>query len=197
VDGNGDAEFHFFNEAHNVPICESNAAVTGGTSDRIGNASAVQADAFFAKLNPYDADRIVGPGLEHVVFVAAFATIQHGFVPAEIGQFRDAFHFPVANRRLGAFRPDSDGICGNELFVLKDGEHVRLGINFHRIDDGFRSWLRLFIGLFGFFFVAFFFFGGPFGDGFLHRREVKRLHVGDIENVARFDGFRLSRVQFR
>ena len=94
---------NLINYSSRVPVCQPDASVAAGTTDRIRAVGTMNADALLVQTNPDDPNRITWTRCDSVKVAASPSMLQHCFVPAENRHCRDLHNFPSANRRRQAF----------------------------------------------------------------------------------------------
>src|SRR4029434_3026469 len=68
--------------ARSIPVCQANAAVTGGAPDGFGIVRAVNADARLVQTHPENPDEIVRTRRKIVIIFSAHTVIEHSFIVA-------------------------------------------------------------------------------------------------------------------
>src|SRR2546425_7927103 len=81
-------------DSRGVPIREANAAVTGGSTNRLRIVCAMNADAGFVQAHPNYTDEIVRAGRKIVIIFRANSVVEHSFVVAEPWPGRRALNLP-------------------------------------------------------------------------------------------------------
>ena len=66
-----------------VPVCQTNAAVTGGAADGLGIVRTVDADAGLVQTHPKDANEVIRTWWKIVIVFRAHTVIEHPFIIAE------------------------------------------------------------------------------------------------------------------
>ena len=70
----------------------------------------MDADSFFIERDPENAHRTPRAGRQHIKMTASLTMLQHFFVVAEPGPFRNSLNFPISNRRNSLGGSDGDWI---------------------------------------------------------------------------------------
>src|SRR5437667_9807672 len=107
------AWLYFCREPDDVPVGKTNAAMAGGTTDRIGTVRAVNADSFFVECDPYHPNWVARTWRKQIEIAATLAVMEHLLVVTESRHVRDPAHFAFADRtpRVCQF---VDDICMSE-----------------------------------------------------------------------------------
>src|SRR5690242_118463 len=86
-------------QARNIPIGQSDAAVTCGAADCFRIVRAVNANAGLVQTHPEDADEILRPWRQIVIIIRTHAVIEHAFIVAKPGPDGCAENFPRTDGR--------------------------------------------------------------------------------------------------
>src|SRR6266571_3211934 len=91
------AWFYFCRETDDVPIGQTNAAMTCSAANRTGVVGAMDADAFFVERDPHHADRITRPRRKQMKIAAPPPVLEHFLVVTERGHLGDPAHLPLTD----------------------------------------------------------------------------------------------------